>query len=47
MLLVLVAMVAAVFWVTWLLMDGVGWAVAVSAMVLVAGAVVGRSTDID
>lgn len=47
MVLLLLAMLALVFGATWLVMDATSWAVAFALVVLVGGAVLGSSTDID
>lgn len=45
--LLLLAMVGLVFGATWLVMDAVTWAAVLAVVVLIGGAVLGNSVDID
>lgn len=46
-MLLLLGMLLLVFVATWAMMDAVGWAVLVAAVVLVGGAVLGASANAD
>lgn len=47
MVLLLFAMVGLVFGATWLVMDAFAWAALLAVVVLLGGAVLGNSVDID
>lgn len=47
LVLLLLVMVGLVFGGTWLVMDAVSWAAVLTVVVLIGGAVLGNSADID